>query len=346
MKYRSTFFTVPFALFALHDVARASDPVPVNVSNFARAESHLYFGRAVAQNGLGKIGHERTPVAIENQKVIRMNRDTLYSSGVFDLDAAPVTITLPDSPDKRFMSMLVLDEDHYVVEVVYAGSGTHTYSRDRVGTRYAMMIFRTLVNPDDAKDVAEAHAMQDKVKTEQASPGTWEMPNWDSASRDKAREALLALGSLGGIDEKRKFGSKASTEPVNHIVATATGWGGNPPEAAIYGGGFPKENDGKTIHRIIMKDVPVDGFWSLSVYNSKGYFEKNDLGAYSYNGITAKKNADGSATIQFGGCGQGVPNCLPIMSGWNYGLRLYRPRPEILDGSWKIPVPEPAASQP
>lgn len=321
--------------------AAGGDPVPVNISNFKRAESDLYFGRAVKQNGLGKIGHERTPVAIENQQVIRMNRDTLYSAGVFDLDAAPVTITMPDSPDKRFMSMLVLDEDHYVIGVEYAGSGAHTYTTDGVGTRYVMMIFRTFMNPDDQKDVEAAHALQDQVKAEQAAVGSWDPPNWDKASQEKAREALLALGSLGGVDEKRKFGSKASTDPVDHLVATASGWGGNPPEAAIYGGGFPKQNDGNTVYRINMKDVPVDGFWSLSIYNDKGYFEKNDLGAYSFNGITAKKDADGSATIQFGGCGKDVPNCLPIMPGWNYGLRLYRPRKELLDGTWKIPEPQP-----
>ena len=30
-------------------------------------------------------------------------------------------------------------------------------------------------------------------------------------------------------------------------------------------------------------------------------------------------------------------NYLPIMPGWNYTLRLYRPRKEILDGTWKFP---------
>ena len=29
------------------------------------------------------------------------------------------------------------------------------------------------------------------------------------------------------------------------------------------------------------------------------------------------------------------------MDGWNYAIRLYRPRPEVLDGSWVPPVPEP-----
>ena len=42
-------------------------------------------------------------------------------------------------------------------------------------------------------------------------------------------------------------------------------------------------------------------------------------------------------TVQFGGCDGKTPNCLPITPGWNYLVRLYRPRKEILDGSWKFP---------
>jgi hypothetical protein len=83
--------------------------------------------------------------------------------------------------------------------------------------------------------------------------------------------------------------------------------------------------------------VPVDGFWSVSVYNSKGYFEKNALDSYSLNNLTAKRNKDGGVTIQFGGCGKKAANCLPTVAGWNYTVRMYRPRQEILDGSWKLP---------
>ena len=87
--------------------------------------------------------------------------------------------------------------------------------------------------------------------------------------------------------------------------------------------------------------MPVDGFWSVSVYNAAGYYEKNDLGAYSLNNITSAKNADGSVDIQFGGCDGQVPNCLPTPPGWNYTVRLYRPRAEIRDGSWKFPEAMP-----
>jgi hypothetical protein len=53
--------------------------------------------------------------------------------------------------------------------------------------------------------------------------------------------------------------------------------------------------------------------------------------------MTAKKAADGSVTIHFGNCDGKTPNCLPITPGWNYIVRLYRPRKEILDGAWKFP---------
>jgi hypothetical protein len=84
--------------------------------------------------------------------------------------------------------------------------------------------------------------------------------------------------------------------------------------------------------------VPIDGFWSVSVYNAEGYFEPNQFNTYSLNNIAATKSADGSVTIQFGGCDGKVVNCLPIMPGWNYVVRLYRP---ILDGKWTFPQAEP-----
>ena len=90
-----------------------------------------------------------------------------------------------------------------------------------------------------------------------------------------------------------------------------------------------------------MRDVPVDGFWSISVYDADGFFEPNDRSAYSVNSITATPNADGSVTVHFGGCCDERANCLPIMEGWNYTVRLCRPRPEVLDGAWAFPAAEP-----
>ena len=316
-------------------------PVRVTVDNFRRAESDTYFARFVKEGGFGKFKHERELAEIDRQTVIRLNRDTLYSFGVFDLDAGPVTVTLPDA-GKRYMAVQVIDEDQYAPGVFYA-PGTHTLSKDKVGTRYVALAIRTFVNPNDPADVKAVHALQDAIKVEQpGGPGKFEIPDWDPASLKGVRDALLALAAAnGGIDSARMFGLKGEVDPVQHLIGTAAGWGGNPPNAALYAGSVPKENDGKTVYRLTVKDVPVDGFWSVSVYNKDGYFQKNARNAYTVNNVTAKPNADGSVTIHFGG-DEGAPNYIPIMPGWNYVVRMYRPRKEILDGTWKFPEAQPA----
>ena len=312
--------------------------IPVTVDNFPRAESDLYMGSTVKDGGLGKFVHRRMPAEIENQTVIRLNRDTLYSAAVFDLDAGPVTITLPDA-GKRFMSLQAINEDHYVPLVAYK-PGPVTLTRAKVGTRYVMVGVRTLVDPNDPKDLQQAHALQDALKVGQKGPGKFEIPKWDEASQKKVRDALLVLGStIGGF--KNGFGQKGQVDPIRHLIVTAAGWGGNPDKDATYLSFTPPKNDGTTVYRLKVGAVPVDAFWSVSVYNAEGYYEKNAANAYSLNNITAKKSADGAVDIQFGGCDGKIPNCLPVMKGWNYTVRLYRPRAEILNGRWKFSEPQP-----
>jgi hypothetical protein len=267
---------------------------------------------------------------------VRPNRDTLYSHAVWDLDAGPATITLPEA-GKRFMSMIVIDEDHYVPNVFY-GAGDCTVTKEQIGTHYVLTSIRTLVDPNDPKDVEQVHALQDAVKVGQpGGPGKFEVPKWDPASHKKVRDALTTLGETIP-DWRQAAGRRGEVDAVRHLIVTATGWGLNPDKDAIYLNVNPPNNDGTGIYKLNVKgDVPVDGFWSISVYDDKGFFVKKDAQAYTLNNITAEKNADGSITVQFGGCDGKASNCLPIFPGWNYMVRLYRPRKEILDGSWKFP---------
>jgi hypothetical protein len=276
---------------------------------------------------------------IDNHTVKRANRDTLYSVGVFDLNAGPVTISLPDA-GSCFMTMIVIDEDHYAFTVVY-GTGSHTLTREQIGTRYALVAIRILVDPNDRKDVAQVNILQDAITViHPGGPGRFEVPNWDQASQKKVRDALVVLGSTLP-DWRRAAGSRNAVDPVRHLIVTATGWGLNPDKDAIYLNITPNKNDGTTIYKVNVKDVPADGLWSISLYDADGYFVSNNLNAYSLNNITAKKGDDGSVAVQFGGCDGKIPNCLPITKGWNYMVRLYRPRSEILNGTWKFPEARP-----
>ena len=322
--------------------ARAQTAVPVTVDNFTRAETDRYLViNAREAGGLGKFHHAREAASIDNQTVIRLNRDTLYSFAVVDLKAGPVTVTLPDG-GKRFMSLMVVNEDHYVQFVAY-DTKPHTITEKDMGTRYAFVAIRTLVDPNDPKDMDAVHKLQDAIKISQKDAGKLELPNWDEASLTEIRNALETLAKHSS-SFSHSFGRRGEVDPIHHLIGTAAGWGGNPDKDATYVGAAPPRNDGKTIYKLnVPANVPVDAFWSVSVYNGKGYFEKNPYDAYSTNSVTAKKNADGSVTIQFGGCDGKIPNCLPIMDGWNYLARMYRPRSEILGGKWKFPEPKMAS---
>jgi hypothetical protein len=204
-----------------------------------------------------------------------------------------------------------------------------------------MAVVRFLVDFSDEREVQKIHALQDAIEVKQANPGTFEIPDWDVASLRKIKAALLQLGTTI-LDTRRMYGAnKNEVDPVRHLIGSAMLWGGNREKDALYLPITPARNDGKTVYKLSVKDVPVDGFWSLTVYNSEGYFDPNSHDAYSLNSITAKKGSDGSVTIQFGGCREKIPNCLPITEGWNYTVRLFRPRSEIIDGTWTFPLAQP-----
>ena len=340
MSHSSTACALAMALVVFGSANAQSSPevaIPVGVDNFVRAESDLYLGKMVASGSLGRFVHSREAVAIDAQNVVRMNRDTLYSSAVFDLEAGPVTITLPEAGG-RFMSMAVINEDHYVPLVTY-GAGRQTLTKEAIGTRYVFVAVRTFFDPADRKDLEKVHALQDSIAVSQAKVGEFVVPKWDPASQAKVREALEVLGSTIP-DYNQSFGPKGTVNPIHHLIGTATGWGGNPAKDAIYLGGVMPENDGKTIYRLKVGEVPVNSFWSVSVYNADGYFQKNPYDAYSLNNLTARKSEDGSIVIQFGGCDGKIANCLPTTPGWNYTVRLYQPKEQILNGKWSFPKPQ------
>jgi hypothetical protein len=205
-------------------------PVPVTVENFNRAESDINFGFIVREGAFGKFVHDRTVASIDHP-IVRPNRDTLYWKSVFDLDAGPVTVTLPD-PGSRFLSLQVIDEDQYTPHVLY-GAGRHTFTREGIGTRYVALGVRILVDPNDAADVKRAHALQDAIAVSQpGGPGTFDVPNWDLSSRKKVRDALLVLNETLS-DTSRMFGPKGEVDPVRHLIGTAMGFGGNPEKDAL-----------------------------------------------------------------------------------------------------------------
>jgi hypothetical protein len=313
----------------------------VTVENYNRAQADVYFASVVMNGGFAKFRHGRELAPPAQQGIPRPNRDTLYSFAIVDLDAGPVTITLPHA-GKRYTAMQVVNQDQYT-PITYYEAGTNTLTREMIGTRYAIAVVRFLVDFSDKEDVRQVYALQDAIKLNQERPGTFEIPHWDEASLKKIKAALLQLGTTVA-DTRRMFGANQhQVDPVKHLIGSAILWGGYPEKDALYLPVTPTRNDGTAVYRLTVGDVPVAGFWSVTVYNSEGYLQPNPGSVYSVNNTTAKKGPDGSVTVQFGGCDGEVPNCLPITQGWNYTVRLFRPRREILDGTWRFPEAQPVS---
>ncbi len=91
---------------------------------------------------------------------------------------------------------------------------------------------------------------------------------------------------------------------------------------------------------------PVDGFWSLTMYDASYFFVDNPLNRYTLSARNQlKENDDGSVTLYLQNKSPGKDlesNWLPAPEGkFVLMMRLYWPRehdPSILDGTWKPPA--------
>ena len=305
--------------------------VHVNIDNFRAAETARMLDDSTAMmGGWNRWIRLREPTQVDQQPVIRMNRDTLYASYNADISQGG-TLTLPDAGE-RYLTAMVVNEEHYINRV-FSEPGTHELSRAELGSDFVQIATRIFVDPDDPDDVAAVNALQDELAIETGSARDFEHPDYDAQSLKVTRELLLQLG--GGIrGTERMFGSKDDVEPTRHLIGTAVGWGGLPEREAVY----YLETDPRDlgVYTMTLHDVPVDAFWSVTVYNRDGFMELNPHDSYSKNSVTAEPDADGSVVLTFAPEPAGK-NHLWIMDGWNYALRLYKPRPEVIDKSWTPP---------
>src|SRR5260221_12027728 len=107
MKKTSMRILAAMSLVMMSSVASAQTTVPtefVTIENYSRAQTDVNFARVVKNGGFGKFRHGRELAPPVQHGIVRPNRDTLYSFAIVDLDAGPVTITLPEA-GKPFMGL-------------------------------------------------------------------------------------------------------------------------------------------------------------------------------------------------------------------------------------------------
>jgi hypothetical protein len=308
---------------------------PVTPETYIRAETDRQF--AVIEKmagGVNRLYHFRAPTPLDKQNVVRMNRDTLYSMGIVDTSKG-ATITVPELPKGRYASVYLVDNDHYCPFVIYT-SGTHELPRD---TQYLGVGVRIQVfNPADPDEIALVNRLQDQflIKANSAEP----LPpmKWEP-------ESLQALTAKYEIESKQYSSWKGMQGPRGKVdektrhVAAAAAWGLFPEWDATYLNYSGDHDIGKGYKATYA--VPDNkAFWSITIYGDDGFMKsENNI----VNSSNVKLNADGTFTVHYGSkaqCGD-LPNRLDVTEGWNFLMRIYRPGPSVIDGSYKLPQAQP-----
>ena len=244
MKIATTLIPTAFLLGTLFasTAATADDAPEVTIQNYVRAETDLQM-RTYVENmdAFGKFAHVREAYDVTNKDTVRPNRDTIYSWSVFDV-TSPLTIGLPD-PGDRYQSLMIVSQDHSIWTEY--GPQEVVLDEETVGTRYALLLVRTFLDPNDEEDVKAAHALQDAITVKQADKGKFEDPGWKKEEVEAMREKINVV-AVALPDSTKCFGRKEDLDPIYWLLGAAYGWGGLPVQDSAYTGGVTEKNDGKT----------------------------------------------------------------------------------------------------
>ncbi|HGF3715479.1 DUF1254 domain-containing protein [Vibrio parahaemolyticus] len=307
--------------------------VPVTEKNYEFAESDLAFKNITKLVGSNKWFHFPGLTPLDNQTVVRMNRDTIYSGYVADLSKGG-SITIPDTGD-RYISVMVVQNDHYI-DQVFSMPGTHEIKSQ---TDFAMIVARIQIDPNDPSDLQRVKDIQNQLKVTTGSHKNHVMPNYDIKQLLAVRNSLVEEGSKLG-NQKNMQGAHGKVEPRMHMYGTAIGWGMLPDAEAQYFSYYSKgdvanpENCSQATYQ--PPKVTGNGFYSLTIYNNQGYiaFDKAVL-----NKNNIKYNSDGSFTVSYGKCSGDVKNPMPVAKGWDVMMRIYKPDLEQT-ASYELPEPK------
>jgi len=298
------------------DGPATADPTIVTQDNFPQAYTSMRFGAIIKKTGgVNTFFEMPVPSSIpEEQFVVRMNRDTFYSTAIVDMSSGEVYVTIPES--NQYVSTQVVDENHETQFMIY-GSGRHKLTAK---TGHAFVIVRAQEDAARRNLVIEAGSAKPYVVKE------WDMESFHAV--DKAGN----IDFSDGYDQSKAFGNVESGQtPYMNYVGCAGGWGGAMVEDNIYQTSPYFDADG--CYEMTFVDPEAKSFWSATVYNADGRMF-NDIANISSE-MNPEKNADGTYTLRFG-C-EGQPNNIPTVEGnttgkFNVLMRHYNPSEQVSNG--------------
>ena len=285
--------------------------------------------------GVNKFNHKRQLTPTNKQPVVRMNRDTYYSMAIIDVSKG-ASITMPEIPEGKYMSIQPVTEDHRIQAMKY-GAGIFELST-HTGTHLDVII-----RLDATFTEAEAKEIQDKMSISANSDNLFTAMPVNEESFTAVEDALKAkmpsviardgVDALKGMFTDPRDASNEIFTQEKYELGAALGWGGAQMVDNIYelSGNYATDS----CYQLTFEDPKNLAFWSITVYNKKG-FMFNDLANFSSN--TAQANADGTYTISCG-CGSDAPNNLEIANPsdvFNIAVRHYQPSKRVFDDGYRL----------
>ncbi len=235
---------------------------------------------------------------------------------------------------------------------------TRTPVRDQVNAMDAGTFFKTLAelmktNPPSTEDRAIVAQMAKigLVPGKDFEPSMIAgLENVPSRAQAKIEDHEYRSGKdTNGWTYPVKTG-RYDTDYLQRAYVAYKGLGANLPEDAIYPFA-DTESEGQplvgtnqyVIHFDKGKTPPAKGFWSITMYDDQNFFVDNSLNRYSISPRDHLKfNEDGSLDVYIQHeepKGTKQANWLPAPEGkFTLMLRIYWPRPAVLNGSWQPPT--------
>jgi len=285
--------------------------------------------------GINSFKHMRKLTPTDQQPIVSMNRDTYYSFAVVDISNG-ASITMPEIPKGKYMSVQAITEDHRIQAMKY-GAGTYDLTT-HTGTHLYI-----IVRLDATFTEAEAKEIQDKIMIEANSNEMFTTNPVNKQSFTEVENALKAkvgslkkrygLNTLQGMFSDPRDESGTFFNDEKHQIGAAIGWGAGQMIDNIYEKSRNYSVD--SCYQLTFEDPQNKAFWSITVYDKKG-FMFNDLANFSSH--TAQMNEDGTYTISFG-CGADAPNNLEVAnpSGvFSIVIRHFRPSERVRKGDYRL----------
>lgn len=308
----------------------------MTAEQYIQTESHAFMSNFINRAGLNNFFHFPSLSTADDTWVVSPNQDSLYSIATVDATNG-FSIEIPDVGD-RYLSIHVLNTDHYSPYYVYGG-GVHHFDREVLGSDIVAVGIRTstTATPEDIKFVAQQIQPNIKIITDSNSV---QVPELDLETMAKIRAELMphysAQENIFGIMD---YGYVEGQDDWKRILVAAGAWGLSPDDTAMYIGGAPEDSEGNTCYMATFDHVDVEDFLSITAYNSDKFLMTNERNLISTN-RGMEINEDGSFTAYFGGLDCENADKTNFIhtpdDGWNILLRAYTPNVDAFN-SYQMP---------